>query len=253
MPGDTATPHFLTLIPEIRQTIYKYVFEDSAITCNLKYLKTKIQWGPLFRVNQSYHHNLLLVCEQIYLEADELYQNTTKIALDGTEPWTSKALDRHIGDERLDRVHILATSSGNQLLGTLDLFPNLKAVHVTGEVYCTWNAARRGKDLSDENGDNDDEMKEELKGVIQKRLEPEWTDWNGFGMRGMMRLVDAYPELKVLVEVELKVNHFEGDRVSMYHFEVDFSELKVWVMKDRVEHYHRRDGRHDYPPEADSD
>ena len=235
--SNSTTSRLLTIAPEIRQAIYKCVFEDNKIECHLQMSRT--HWPHLMTVTQSQHHELLLVCSQIHLEADALYQSLTVVKLHG-RPWTPLALERHIDACRLGRIRNLTISSANGLLETLGSLPKLKAVRIIGDVWSTWEAAKRGKDLID-----DDEVKSGLKEIIEERGEPEWADWHGLGMKGMMGIVDFHPCVKVYGKAMLKVIHFEGDGCSVFNFNVDFSKLEVDIRAGVAWHYHRADGRHD--------
>ena len=144
-------------------------------------------------------------------------------------------MSRLVPPARLSRVRHLALAYANGLPGPLDLFPNLKSIRVLDGVYCRWTASDQGRDLT-----GSDDVKAAVKEMIRKRGAPEWLDWNSLSMRCMMNLAESLPQLKIYGHVEMRIIHFNGDGLSEYWIDVDFTERKLRVLNDIVEHRDRK-------------
>lgn len=78
VPSDTLVPRLLTVLPvEIRLQIYEEVFSGSRV--RVRSINHLTLQGQSLTLRPSHHHQLLLVCHQIYAEALSTYWSSTII------------------------------------------------------------------------------------------------------------------------------------------------------------------------------
>lgn len=77
-PSNTLVPSLLTVLPvEIRLQIYEQVFHGSRV--RVRTITPRTTWGKTLTLRPSHHHQLLLVCRQVYTEALSTYWSSTVI------------------------------------------------------------------------------------------------------------------------------------------------------------------------------